>query len=96
MKIAQGLDPVDRMVRDYAAQVTRDHNRVGDRQFDGLRAHFSETQIVELTLRITLCTFFNKFNDVMMLEMEDEAAIFHHETATPANHRVDPVKGNEV
>ena len=36
-----GLDPVDRMVRDYAAQVTRDHNRVGDHQFDGLRAHFS-------------------------------------------------------
>ena len=80
-----GLDPVDRMVRDYAAQVTRDHNRVGDRQFDGLRAHFSETQIVELTLRITLCTFFNKFNDVMMLEMEDEAAIFYHETAKSAD-----------
>ena len=88
-----GLDPVDRMVRDYAAQVTRDHNRVGDRQFDGLRAHFSETQIVELTLRITLCTFFNKFNDVMMLEMEDEAAIFHHETAKPADHGADPSKG---
>ena len=52
-----GLDPVDRMVRDYAAQVTRDHNRVGDRLFYGLRSHFSETQIVELTLRITLCTF---------------------------------------
>ena len=84
------------MVRDYAVQVTRDHNRVGDRQFDGLRAHFSETQIVELTLRITLCTFFNKFNDVMMLEMEDEAAIFHHETAAHANQRVDPAKGNEV
>jgi len=91
-----GLDPVDRMVRDYAAQVTRDHNRVGDRQFDGLRAHFSETQIVELTLRITLCTFFNKFNDVMMLEMEDEVAIFHHETAKPADHGADPSKGNEV
>ena len=91
-----GLDPVDRMVRDYAAQVTRDHNRVGDRQFDELRAHFSETQIVELTLRITLCTFFNKFNDVMMLEMEDEAAIFHHETAKPAYQGVNPSKENEV
>ena len=78
-----GLNPVDRMVRDYAAQVTRNHNRVGDCQFDGLRAHFSEAQIVELTLRITLCTFFNKFNDVMMLEMEDEAAIFHYEKAKP-------------
>ncbi len=80
-----GLDSVDRMVRDYAAQVTRDPNRVGDRQFDGLRAHFSENQIVELTLRITLCTFFNKFNDLMMLEVEDEAANFHHGTAKPAD-----------
>ena len=88
-----GLDPVDRRVRDYAAQVTRDHNRVDDRQFDGLRAHFSESQIVELTLRITLCTFFNKFNDVMMLEMEDEAAIFHHETAKPADHKTSPSNG---
>ena len=88
-----GLDPVDRMVRDYAAQVTRDHNRVGDRQFDELRAHFSETQIVELTLRITLCTFFNKFNDVMMLEMENEAAIFHHETAKPADRKTSPSEG---
>ncbi|MDA1311000.1 MAG: carboxymuconolactone decarboxylase family protein [Proteobacteria bacterium] len=68
-----GLDEVDRLVRDYAAQVTRDHNRVRDGLFDRLRAHFSEEQIVELTLRITLCTFFNKFNDVMQLDMEDAA-----------------------
>ena len=74
------LDPVDRLVRDYAAQVTRDHNRVGDAMFDQLRAHFDEAQIVELTLRITLCTFFNKFNDVMQLDMEEEAAVFHHES----------------
>ena len=70
------LDPIDRLVRDYAAQVTRDHNRVPDRLFDALRDHFDEAQIVELTLRIALCTFFNKFNDVMQLEMEDQAAVF--------------------
>ncbi len=68
-----GLTPLDLLVRDYAAQITRDHNRVRDSQFDALRAHFSEAQMVELTLRITLCTFFNKFNDVMQLEMEGEA-----------------------
>lgn len=73
-----GLGPADRLVRDYAAQVTRDHNRVRDDKFEGLRVHFSESQIVELTLRITLCTFFNKFNDVVQLYMEDEAAIFHN------------------
>ena len=71
-----GLDGIDLLVRDYAAQVTRDHNRVRDTLFDRLRDHFSEEQIVELTLRITLCTFFNKFNDVMQLDMEDDASGF--------------------
>jgi hypothetical protein len=28
-----------------------------------------------------------------MLEMEDEAAIFHHETAKPAEHKPIPSKG---
>ncbi|MEQ8395832.1 carboxymuconolactone decarboxylase family protein [Thalassobaculum sp.] len=71
-----GLTEVDRLVRDYAAQVTHDHNRVRDTMFDALRQHFTEEQIVELTLRITLCTFFNKFNDVMQLEMEDDALAY--------------------
>lgn len=65
------LDDIDRLVRDYAVQVTKDHNRVTDDLFNRLKEHFDETQIVELTMRITLCTFFNKFNDVMQLEMED-------------------------
>jgi hypothetical protein len=33
---------------------------------------------------------------VMMLEMENEATIFHHETATHAGHGVDSAKGSEV
>ena len=32
--------------------------------------------MVELTFRITLCTFFNKFNDVMQLEMEDSQLLY--------------------
>jgi len=31
-------------------------------------------QQVELTLRITLCGFFNKFNDALSIEEEPEAA----------------------
>ena len=30
--------------------------------------------MVELTLRITLCGFFNKFNDALRIEEEPEAA----------------------
>ena len=70
------LDDIDRLVRDYAVQVTKDHNRVTDDIFNRLKEYFDETQIVELTLRITLCTFFNKFNDVMQLEMEDGVLAF--------------------
>ena len=47
-----------------------------DKQFDALRLHFNETQLIELTSLITLCIFFNKFNDVMQLDMEDEAVFY--------------------
>ncbi|MFQ5785815.1 MAG: carboxymuconolactone decarboxylase family protein [Alphaproteobacteria bacterium] len=68
-----GLDDLDRLVRDYAVQVTRDARRVPDAMFAALRRHFSEPQIVELTLRIALCGFFNRFNDALGIEIEDDA-----------------------
>ena len=71
-----GLNRLDLLVRDYALQITKDHNRVQDKQFEELRKYFSEEQMVELTFRITLCTFFNKFNDVMQLEMEDNQLFY--------------------
>ena len=67
----EGFDDVDVLVRDYAVQVTGDFHRIRDRTFEALGAHFSEEQIVELTLRIALCGFFNRFNDVLQIEMED-------------------------
>jgi len=71
-----GLEPLDILVRDYAVQITKDHNKIQDKQFEKLREYFSEEQMVELTFRITLCTFFNKFNDVMQLEMEDSRLLY--------------------
>ena len=38
--------------------------------FDRLKQHFSEEQIVELTLRIALCGFFNRFNDALQIQIE--------------------------
>jgi len=66
-----GLDEVDRLVRDYAVAVTDNPGRIRDAMFERLRAHFSEAQIVELTLRTALCGFFNRFNDALQIEMED-------------------------
>ena len=44
-----------------------------DALFTRMREHFTEAQIVELTLRTTLCGFFNKFNDALQIEEEEEA-----------------------
>jgi len=46
---------------------------VPDTLFARLRGHFSEAQIVALTLRVTLSGFFNKFNDALGIEDEAEA-----------------------
>lgn len=68
-----GLDEVDRLVRDFAVQVTTRPQYMRDAIFDQLREHFSEAQIVELTVRTALCGFFNRFNDALQIEMEDAA-----------------------
>ena len=67
------LDTVDRLVVEYAQAAWETPNRIRDNLFERLRAHFTEAQIVELTLRITLCGFFNRFNDALQIEEEPEA-----------------------
>ena len=68
-----GFDAVDLLVRDYAVQVTEKPQYMRDAIFERLKEHFSEEQIVELTLRIALCGFFNRFNDALQIGIEDEA-----------------------
>jgi uncharacterized peroxidase-related enzyme len=67
------LDDLDRLVVEYAIAATERPNRLPESLFARLRRHFTEAQIVELTLRITLCGFFNKFNDALQIEEEAEA-----------------------
>lgn len=64
------LDAVDKLVVEYAIAVTNTPQRIRDKMLDNLRQHFSEAQIVELTLRIALCGFFNRFNDALQIETE--------------------------
>jgi uncharacterized peroxidase-related enzyme len=72
------LDDIDRLVVEYAVAVTDDPQRIGDALFARLRAVFSEAEIVELTLRIALCGFFNRFNDALRV---DDSATADAETA---------------
>ncbi|MFQ5613859.1 MAG: carboxymuconolactone decarboxylase family protein, partial [Anaerolineae bacterium] len=67
------FDEEEKLVIAYAAQITQDARRVPDALFERLRARFNEAQIVELTVRIALCNFFNRFNDVLQLDIEPEA-----------------------
>src|SRR5205823_5986595 len=69
------LDDVDRLVVQYAIAAWEQPGRIPDALFARLRERFSEAQIVELTLRITLCGFFNKFNDALQIEEEPEARL---------------------
>ena len=55
-----GFDEIDMLVRNYAVQVTEKPQYMRDAIFEELRRHFTEAQIVELTLRIALCGFFNR------------------------------------
>ncbi len=68
------FDETDRLVVEYAIAVTERPNRLPETLFARLRRHFGDAQIVELTLRIALCGFFNRFNDALQIEEEAEAA----------------------
>ena len=66
-----GLSELDRLVRDYAVQVTLDSKMVSDNLFAKLQSFYSDEEIVELTFRITLCGFYNRFNEALRIDIEE-------------------------
>lgn len=69
------LDAVDKLVVEYAIAVTQAWNRTPDAIFVRLRQHFSEAQIVEMTWRTALCGAFNRFNDILQLDIEEGVTV---------------------
>lgn len=63
------LTDLDRMVVAYAVAVSSDWHRIRDQVLDGLKLHFNDAQLVELTWRIALCGAFNRFNDVLQVDV---------------------------
>lgn len=45
-------------------------NGVGDEDFENLKKHFSEEQIIEIVAAISLYGFFNRFNDTLATPLE--------------------------
>ncbi|QEI08630.1 carboxymuconolactone decarboxylase family protein [Pigmentiphaga aceris] len=66
------LSDQERLVRDYAVAVSEYSANIDDAMIDRLRVHFSEAQIVELTLRIALAGFFNRFNNALGISLDDD------------------------
>lgn len=66
-----GLDAREHLVRDYARLVTERAWGIRDTVFEQLAGHFTQREIVELTVRIGICGLFNKFNQALQIEIED-------------------------
>ncbi len=58
------------LVIQYAEQLTRAPYRIGDELFARLKRRFTDRQIVDLTMRLALCSAWNKFNDALQLDTE--------------------------
>jgi len=69
------LDELDKLVVEYAIAVTRAWDRTPDDLFARLKSHFTEAEIVEMTWRAALCGAFNRFNDILELDIEPGVAV---------------------
>ena len=65
--------PKERLALEVAEAMTLTGQGIDDNLMGRLKGEFSEAQIVELTLRIALCGFFNRFNDALMIDAEPAA-----------------------
>lgn len=62
------FDEREKAVIRYADQVTRASTTVRDDTLQALRTHFSEEQIVELTLVVAVANFTNRVNDALRVD----------------------------
>jgi alkylhydroperoxidase family enzyme len=51
-----------------AEQMTLDANHIPEEDFEALREHFDEGEIVELMAAIGLFNYFNRFNNALQIE----------------------------
>ena len=55
----------------FAQSAASTPNMTSDEQVDGLRAYFSDTDIVEITAVVSFYGFLNRWNDTMATELEE-------------------------
>lgn len=67
------FDPVELAVLRFADQMNTRNGRIDDSLFSELSQTFNRGQIVELTVRVGMCEFFNRFNEALQLDIEPVA-----------------------
>jgi alkylhydroperoxidase family enzyme len=60
-----GFGDAERRALEFAAAMSRDAHSIGEGDFEALRAHFDEGQIVEIAAVAGLFNYFNRFNDAL-------------------------------
>jgi len=67
------FNPVELAVLRFAGQMNSRKGRIDDSLYEELGRTFDQRQIVELTVRIGMCEFFNRFNEALQLDIEPVA-----------------------
>ncbi len=65
----EGLEPSWTAALRYAELVTESGHAVGDRDYEVLSQHWSDANILEITLVAGLFSYFNRVNDALRVEV---------------------------
>ncbi len=69
------FSPAQRAALTYADEITENHGHVSDESFAALKPHFSDREIVELTVSIAIEDFFNRTNGPLGIESQNFCAM---------------------
>jgi len=73
----------ERAALDFAVHAASVPNAVSDDDFDRLREHWDEGQIVEILAAVALYGYLNRLNDSLATSLEEDSARFAEETLGP-------------
>lgn len=75
------FDEVERAVLTYTQQMNEEKGRVRGPAYEAVRRAFDDRQMVELTVRIAMCEFFNRFNEAFQIDIEPVAQALYAQAA---------------
>ena len=74
------FDSVELAVLRFSEQMNTRKGRIDDSLYTELSEIFNQAQMVELTVRVGMCEFFNRFNEALQLDIEPVAEAAYAQT----------------